>query len=170
MCLRSIFYVSSIVEGEGFQQLLKLTERRYVCPSRTYFQHVSNLSVCAAMLWLPFTSSVSCLCRRISLRCTTKPNCFRNRPCMINSRLSPRSCLLYLVPTRVRSCPAPILTILFRSRRTCGLDPTMSPTFALLLIGSLPTGNCSMLCWTSYFALTATLAKIWGVNQASIAR
>ena len=31
---------ASIVEGEGFQQLLKLTEPRYVCPSRTYFQHV----------------------------------------------------------------------------------------------------------------------------------
>ena len=33
---------ASIVEGEGFQQLLKLAEPRYVCPSRTYFQHVSN--------------------------------------------------------------------------------------------------------------------------------
>ena len=36
---------ASIVEGEGFQQLLKLTEPRYVCPSRTYFQHVSNDAV-----------------------------------------------------------------------------------------------------------------------------
>ena len=33
---------ASIVEGEGFQQLLNLAEPRYVCPSRTYFQHVSN--------------------------------------------------------------------------------------------------------------------------------
>ena len=36
---------ASIVEGEGFQHLLHLTEPRYVCPSRTYFQHV-----CASML------------------------------------------------------------------------------------------------------------------------
>ena len=68
---------------------------------------------------------------------------------------------LNLLPTRVLYCPVPILIILFRSRRTCGLALTMSPTSALLLTGSLPTGNCSMLCWTSYFALTDTLAKIW---------
>ena len=36
---------ASIVEGEGFQHLLQITEPRYVCPSRTYFQHV-----CANML------------------------------------------------------------------------------------------------------------------------
>jgi hypothetical protein len=33
---------ASIVEGEGFQQLPNLAEPRYLCPSRTYFQHVSN--------------------------------------------------------------------------------------------------------------------------------
>ena len=37
----------------------------------------------------------------------------------------------------------------------------MSPTSVLLLTGSLQTGNCIMLCWTSYFALTDTRAKIW---------
>ena len=35
------------------------------------------------------------------------------------------------------------------------------PTSALLLTGSLQTGNCSMLWWTSYFAQTDTPAKIW---------
>ena len=33
---------ASIVEGEGIQQLMKLAEPRYVCPSRTYFEHVSS--------------------------------------------------------------------------------------------------------------------------------
>ena len=59
---------ASIVEGEGFQQLLKLTEPRYVCPSRTYFQHVSHY----AKAYDTFLSSAACLCRSISLRCTTK--------------------------------------------------------------------------------------------------
>ena len=36
---------ASIVEREGFQPLLNLAEPRYVCQSRTYFQHV-----CASML------------------------------------------------------------------------------------------------------------------------
>ena len=144
---------ASIVEGEGFQQLLKLAEPRYVCPSRTYFQHVSN----DAVLFLSCLSSVyACLCRRIFLHCTTKSSCFRNRLCMITFPLSH-------LPTRVivRSCPVPILTILFRSQRTCGRDPTMSPTSVLLLTGSIHTGNCSMLCWTSSFARIDTLVKIW---------
>ena len=34
-----------LVEGEGFQQLLNLIEPRYICPSRTYFQHVSNCAM-----------------------------------------------------------------------------------------------------------------------------
>ena len=99
--------------------------------------------------------------RRISLQCTTKSNCFRSRPCMITSPLSPRVSYLHLLPTRVLCCIAPILTILFHSQLTCGLDPTVSPIAALLLTGSLLTGSCSMLCWTSYFALTATPVKIW---------
>ena len=146
---------ASIVEGEGFQQLLKLTEPRYVCPSRTYFQHV-----CATMLRRVFLVSMACLCRRISLRCTTKSNCCLNRLCTMNSPLSTIISHLYL-PTKVRFWPAPIHTILFRSRRTCGLAPTMSPTSVLLLTGSLHSGNCNMLCLTSYFALTDTPAKIW---------
>ena len=39
---------------------------------------------------------------------------------------------IYTFPIRVRYCPAPILTILIRSRPTCGLDLTMSPTYICL--------------------------------------
>ena len=126
---------ASIVEGEGFQQLLKLAEPRYVCPSRTYFQHVSN----DAMLKFSFLSSVSCMSLQTyipalyhKVKLLQKQALHDQFPSL--ARVSNR----HLLPTRVLCCPAPILTILFRSQLTCGLDPTMSPTSALLLTGSTP--------------------------------
>ena len=107
---------ASIVEGEGFQQLMKLAEPRYVCPSRTYFQHVSNDTVLFCHVWVLY----ACLCRRISLHCTTKSNCFRNRLCMIT--FPPRSRSSNQSESSILPCPNPYHPISFTTDMWTGPD------------------------------------------------
>ena len=55
-----------------------------------------------------------------------------------------------------------IRTTLLLAPLTCGVALTTSLTSVSLLIGSMQTGNCVILCSISTSALTGTQARTWG--------
>ena len=118
------------------------------------------VQLCSVTVWI--LVSVSCLYRRISLHCTTKSSCFRSRLCMIHSPLSTmfRICIFFQ--------PEFFDLAVSQSLPSCfvhnGYVDWTRPWVLHLpdcSLARLQTGNCIMLCWTSYFARTATPVKIW---------
>ena len=119
---------ASIVEGEGFQQLLNLTEPRYVCPSRTYFQHVSHYAKAYII------GSAACLSRRIYLRCNKVKLLHKQA---LHDQFPSLTNHISLSSSNQSSIfPAPILTILFRSRLDMWTGPDHESYICLTVTGS----------------------------------